>query len=285
MSRYRRFFSPVNHLTESQLDYLTLVDHHDHEAIVALASGEIRGVARYVRPEPDSPRAEVAVVVEDSWQGRGLGTELLDHVGAAPERTACRPARPRRCLRTRRSSTCWAGFGPTASRRAGAGEVELEIELDGEDLNLLGYIPNGKEGPDNAARQEGYLFWLAWLNHSATQLFSSSDAHGTLRPVTIAAPCATIAQVLEAQPELEFTSVLTPLLTDSKACNGGDSGGTLPDLPELPDRPRPRRRSEAAADADLGALLLARHGDGRLRPLVLSGCCCSCGCPSAARSR
>jgi phospholipid/cholesterol/gamma-HCH transport system substrate-binding protein len=101
-------------------------------------------------------------------------------------------------------------------------------------LNLLGYNPNGKEGPDNAARQEGYLFWLAWLNHSATQLFSSSDAHGTLRPVTVAAPCATLAQVLQAQPELEFTSVLTPLLTDSKACNGGDSGGGLPNLPEIP---------------------------------------------------
>ena len=35
-SRYRRFFSPVDHLTESQLDYLTQVDHHDHEALVAL---------------------------------------------------------------------------------------------------------------------------------------------------------------------------------------------------------------------------------------------------------
>lgn len=102
-------------------------------------------------------------------------------------------------------------------------------------LNLLGYNPSGREGPDNAARQEGYLFWLAWLNHSATQLFSSSDAHGTLRPVTLATPCATLQQVLQAQPELEFTSVLTPLLTDSAACNGGDGGGTLPELPELPD--------------------------------------------------
>ena len=101
-------------------------------------------------------------------------------------------------------------------------------------LNLLGYNQNGKEGPDNAARQEGYLFWLAWLNHSATQLFSSSDAHGTLRPVTIAAPCATLAQVLQAQPELEFTSVLTPLLTESTACNGGTNGGNGPQIPEVP---------------------------------------------------
>ncbi len=106
-------------------------------------------------------------------------------------------------------------------------------------LNLLGYNPNGREGPENGARQEGYLFWLSWLNHSATQLFSSSDAHGTFRPVTLAAPCATLQQVLQAQPELEFTSVLTPLITDSAACNGGDSGGVLPDIPipDLPDLP------------------------------------------------
>jgi len=51
-------------------------------------------------------------------------------------------------------------------------------------LNLLGYNPGGKEGPDKATRQEGYLFWLAWLNHSATALFSNSDANGVFRPVT-----------------------------------------------------------------------------------------------------
>ena len=104
-------------------------------------------------------------------------------------------------------------------------------------LNLLGYNPGGKEGPDKAARQEGYLFWLAWLNHSATSLFSNSDANGVFRPVTIAAPCATLAQVLQAQPSLEFTSVLTPLLTDSKACNGGSNGGNGPQLPDIPKLP------------------------------------------------
>jgi phospholipid/cholesterol/gamma-HCH transport system substrate-binding protein len=117
-------------------------------------------------------------------------------------------------------------------------------------LNLLGYNKDGREGPEDGDRQEGYLFWLAWLNHSATQLFSTSDAHGVFRPVTLAAPCATLAQVLQQQPELEFTSVLTPLVTDSAACNGGDSGGVLPDLPvpslpnlpSLPDLPAGKKK-------------------------------------------
>jgi phospholipid/cholesterol/gamma-HCH transport system substrate-binding protein len=85
-------------------------------------------------------------------------------------------------------------------------------------FNLLAFNPNGREGPDNAARQEGYLFWLAWAQHQAIQLFSTSDAHGTFRPVTLAAPCATIKQSIKGQPELEFLEMLTPLLTDSAAC-------------------------------------------------------------------
>ncbi len=85
-------------------------------------------------------------------------------------------------------------------------------------FNLLAYNPNGPEGPENAARQEGYLFWLAWAQHQAIQLFSTSDANGVLRPVTLGAPCATLEQTIKDQPEIEFLSMLTPLLTESQAC-------------------------------------------------------------------
>ena len=80
-SRYRRFLAPMAHLSESQLTYLTAVDHHDHEALVALAEedGEGLGIARFVRLE-DPGAAEVAVAVADNCQGRGLGTILLAHL-------------------------------------------------------------------------------------------------------------------------------------------------------------------------------------------------------------
>jgi phospholipid/cholesterol/gamma-HCH transport system substrate-binding protein len=85
-------------------------------------------------------------------------------------------------------------------------------------LNMLAFNPVGREDPGDAARQEGYLFYLAWAQHMATQLFSSSDAHGVFRPVTIAAPCATIEQLAKEEPELEFLTSLTPILADSAAC-------------------------------------------------------------------
>ncbi len=76
-TRYRRFFSPVPELRERDLDYLTQIDHRDHEALVAIddATGEGVGVARYVRISDGL--AEPAVVVVDDWQGRGVGGALL----------------------------------------------------------------------------------------------------------------------------------------------------------------------------------------------------------------
>src|SRR5436309_2677546 len=70
-TRYRRFFGPLDRLSRRDLEYLTEIDHHDHEALVAIhpGTGELVGVTRYVRgSEPH--QAEVSVVVGDPWQHR-----------------------------------------------------------------------------------------------------------------------------------------------------------------------------------------------------------------------
>jgi RimJ/RimL family protein N-acetyltransferase len=80
-SRYRRFFAPIQRLSARDLAYLTEIDHHDHEALAAIepATGELVGVARYVRgAEPHL--AEVSVVVGDPWQQRGVATLLLERL-------------------------------------------------------------------------------------------------------------------------------------------------------------------------------------------------------------
>jgi GNAT superfamily N-acetyltransferase len=83
-SRYRRFLAPTPELTEGMVRYLTEIDHHDHEAMIALdeRTGEGIGVARYVRDVDRADVAEVAVTVIDDWQGRGLGTLLLKVISA-----------------------------------------------------------------------------------------------------------------------------------------------------------------------------------------------------------
>jgi len=80
-SRYRRFFAPLSSLKAADLQYLTEVDHRDHEAIIAFdsESGDAVGVARFVRSE-DPRVAEVAVTVIDDWHGRGVATALLEQL-------------------------------------------------------------------------------------------------------------------------------------------------------------------------------------------------------------
>jgi RimJ/RimL family protein N-acetyltransferase len=85
-SRYLRFHRVIDHLTDEQLDELTIVDHVDHEAIIALDRDRPDrpgvGVARYIR-EPYEPEvAEAAITVADEYQGQGAGTLLLGALAA-----------------------------------------------------------------------------------------------------------------------------------------------------------------------------------------------------------
>lgn len=76
-SRYNRFGQGLSRLSETELDYLTDVDQHDHVAWGAAVDGEGAGVGRYIRmAEPGC--AELAVTVLDRFQGRGLGGLLFE---------------------------------------------------------------------------------------------------------------------------------------------------------------------------------------------------------------
>ncbi len=126
-SRYRRFFSPVSRLTERQLDYLTRVDHHDHEALLALdADGDAVGVARYLRTGPGV--AEPAVAVIDAWHGRGVASVLLDLLAErAREEGITRFVAPVLAQNTPAMRALQA-IGPTSASLSG-NEAELTIEL------------------------------------------------------------------------------------------------------------------------------------------------------------
>ncbi len=77
-SRYRRFMTPMPRLDDALVRYLTVVDHHDHEAPIALSGeGNGIGVARFFRSTDHPNVADAAVTVVDDWQARGLGTALL----------------------------------------------------------------------------------------------------------------------------------------------------------------------------------------------------------------
>src|SRR3954453_22374464 len=74
---YRRFHSPLRTLPDETVHHLVDVDHGRREAVVATVGDEVVGVARYDRTPDDPSVAEVAVLVEDAWQGVGLGRQLI----------------------------------------------------------------------------------------------------------------------------------------------------------------------------------------------------------------
>lgn len=74
---YRRFHAPVRRIPAESVRRLVEVDHDLREAVVGVVGGEVVGVARYDRSPADLRTAEFAIVVEDAWQGFGLGRQLL----------------------------------------------------------------------------------------------------------------------------------------------------------------------------------------------------------------
>jgi len=82
-SRRNRFFAPVRELSPDQLQRVTRSCPPDELALVGEtvddAGSRIVAMAQYVVCE--ASEAEFAVVVDDAWQRKGLGVELLTVLG------------------------------------------------------------------------------------------------------------------------------------------------------------------------------------------------------------
>ena len=163
--------------------------------------------ARSPRSRPTSPRAvaraaeHAAQTTDDAQPGRDVRRRARpDGREAAPGGRARSTPPTRRCTRSpRRRRRCCA----TRSARSCATSRPLVRDLKPASTNLATATPDltrvvhgrsttsstcsattrtASEGPDNADREEGYLFWLAWLNHYGAALFSTSDANGAVPP-------------------------------------------------------------------------------------------------------
>ena len=80
---YHRFFRPLKLMPRHEAQHFVVVDYRDRMALVGVLREEDReqiiAVARYER-DPATNLAECAFAVQDQWQGRGLGTFLLQYL-------------------------------------------------------------------------------------------------------------------------------------------------------------------------------------------------------------
>lgn len=86
-TRYLRYFGPYPRISPKDLYRTTHVDYRDRVGLVVVLGDSIIAVGRYELLDRSGKRsAEVAFVVADGHQGRGLGSILLEHLaGAAAE--------------------------------------------------------------------------------------------------------------------------------------------------------------------------------------------------------
>ena len=150
-SRYRRFFSPKQHLSDAELAYLTELDHSDREAFVAIdpESADCVGVARYTRSTAVPDRAELAVVVADDWQRRGVGRVLLERLTVHARQQGIRCFSARMKAFNQGALAAIAGLGEVRElharvhRSGGADRASRERHRD-----AAGRVaPDGRESP------------------------------------------------------------------------------------------------------------------------------------------
>src|SRR4051794_37700163 len=127
-SKYYRFFSPMPHLSDRDVTRFTHVDHDQRVAFVLTLQGQMIAVGRYDVVAPGE--AEVAFLVEDQHQGRGIAQILLEHLAqAARERGIERFVAEvlpdnQRMIQTFRD----AGYRVVSAYDAGVLQLEFPIE-------------------------------------------------------------------------------------------------------------------------------------------------------------
>jgi phospholipid/cholesterol/gamma-HCH transport system substrate-binding protein len=72
-------------------------------------------------------------------------------------------------------------------------------------LNTLTYNPPG-------AKEEGYLFWLSWVNHLGATLFGTQDAHGPIRRGIVIVSCTSLSVLDQVSLTNELLGTLVGLL-------------------------------------------------------------------------
>ncbi|RMI41974.1 GNAT family N-acetyltransferase [Actinomadura harenae] len=76
-SLYTRFFSGTPRVPEPYVSMLGRLDHWNRDALVAICDDAMVGIAEYARAPSRPDEAEVAVLIADAWQRRGLGALLM----------------------------------------------------------------------------------------------------------------------------------------------------------------------------------------------------------------
>ncbi|MFG3074774.1 GNAT family N-acetyltransferase [Streptomyces sp. NPDC048225] len=142
-SKYYRFFAPYPRLSAKDVHRFTHHDFVDRVGLAATVGGEFIATVRYDRigaggaPAPaPADEAEVAFLVQDAHQGRGVASALLEHIAAVARERGIRRFAAEVLPANNKMIKVFMDAGYTQKRSFEDGVVRLEFDLEPTDRSL-----------------------------------------------------------------------------------------------------------------------------------------------------
>ncbi|KNE84357.1 GNAT family N-acetyltransferase [Streptomyces xinghaiensis] len=142
-SKYYRFFAPYPRLSDRDVHRFTHHDYVDRVGLAAVVGGEFIATVRYDRIDATgrpasapADEAEVAFLVQDAHQGRGLASALLEHIAAVARERGIRRFAAEVLPANTKMIKVFTDAGYTQNRHFEDGVVRLEFDLEPTDRSV-----------------------------------------------------------------------------------------------------------------------------------------------------
>ncbi|MFH8348317.1 GNAT family N-acetyltransferase [Streptomyces sp. NPDC018045] len=150
-SKYYRFFAPYPRLSDRDVHRFTHHDYVDRVGLAATVGGEFIATVRYDRidergrpaKEPGADQAEVAFLVQDAHQGRGVASALLEHVAAVARERGIRRFAAEVLPANTKMIKVFTDAGYTQQRSFEDGVVRLVFDLEPTEQSMA--VMRGRE--------------------------------------------------------------------------------------------------------------------------------------------
>jgi acyl-CoA synthetase (NDP forming)/GNAT superfamily N-acetyltransferase len=211
-TRYFRYFGPYPRIPQRDLERFSTVDHHDRVALIALLGDDIVAVGRFDRLH-QGESAEVAFVVEDGHQGRGLGSILLEHLAAAAREVGLTRFEAEVLAENGQMVRVFRDAGYQVSRAFEEGVLHLEFAIDPTDESVA--VARARE-----------------------QAAEARSVHNLLHPRSVAVigastdPTKIGHAVLKNLLEADFNGPVYPVNAEHRAVRGVRAYPTVLDIPD-----------------------------------------------------
>ncbi len=141
-SKYFRFFAPYPRLSERDVRHFTHHDYVNRVGLAALVRDEFIATVRFDRidengrPSGSGTDAEVAFLVQDAHQGRGIASALLEHIAAVARERGIRRFTAEVLPDNRTMGKVFTDAGYTQHRSFADGVMHFELDLEPTEKSL-----------------------------------------------------------------------------------------------------------------------------------------------------